>query len=65
MNPTRQARSRADGYLIAVIGDEDTATGFLLAGVGQNEASLGSNYFVVDPSKLQVELPFFCEIFFS
>lgn len=41
---------RADGYLIAIIGDEDTATGFLLAGVGEKETSHGANYFVVDAS---------------
>lgn len=44
----KQLRSREGGYLIAVIGDEDTATGFLLAGIGQNDTN-GSNYFVVDP----------------
>ena len=35
------------GKLIAVIGDEDTVTGFLLAGVGQRDAQ-GSNFLVVD-----------------
>lgn len=29
---------------------QDTVTGFLLAGIGQNEANKSSNYFVVDPS---------------
>lgn len=48
--PKKVIKSREGGYLIAVIGDEDTATGFLLAGVGQN-ASSGSNYFVVDPKE--------------
>ncbi len=43
-------KSRGEGYLIAVIGDEDTATGFLLAGVGSKEESGTSNYFVVDSS---------------
>lgn len=43
-------KSRVGGYLIAIIGDEDTATGFLLAGVGENHITNGSNYFVVDPS---------------
>lgn len=43
-------KSREGGYLISIIGDEDTATGFLLAGVGENQANSGSNYFVVDPS---------------
>lgn len=43
-------KTRSGGYLIAIIGDEDTATGFLLAGVGEKEATSGSNYFVVDDS---------------
>jgi vacuolar-type H+-ATPase subunit F/Vma7 len=47
---TRRVKSRPGGSLIAVIGDEDTATGFLLAGVGENDASAGPNYFVVDSS---------------
>lgn len=50
MASKRVIKSRDGGYLIAVIGDEDTATGFLLAGVGDNQPSLGPNYFVVDPS---------------
>ena len=36
-----------EGKLIAVIGDEDTVTGFLLAGVGQRDAR-GANFLVVD-----------------
>mmetsp|Transcript_731 Transcript_731/g.881 ORF Transcript_731/g.881 Transcript_731/m.881 type:complete len:109 (-) Transcript_731:8-334(-) len=35
------------GKLIGVMGDEDTVTGFLLAGVGQRGAR-GSNFMVVD-----------------
>lgn len=35
------------GHLIAVIGDEDTVTGFLLAGIGHRDAA-GTNYLVVD-----------------
>lgn len=34
--------------LIAVIGDEDTITGMLLAGVGQVETTSQKNFFVVD-----------------
>ncbi|GMH33175.1 hypothetical protein BSKO_01009 [Bryopsis sp. KO-2023] len=37
-----------DGALIAVIGDEDTVTGFLLAGVGQLDVRRRGNYLVVD-----------------
>jgi len=58
MTSKRTIKSREGGFLIAVIGDEDTATGFLLAGVGQNEAAHGSNYFVVDPSKPRFLTPF-------
>lgn len=36
-----------DGKLVAVIGDEDTVAGFVLAGVGQRGAQ-GKNYLVVD-----------------
>ncbi|EEY59699.1 H - or Na -translocating F-type, V-type and A-type ATPase (F-ATPase) Superfamily [Phytophthora infestans T30-4] len=35
--------------LIAVIGDEDTVTGFILAGVGHRTAE-GTNFLVVKPS---------------
>ena len=38
------------GKLIAVIGDEDTVTGFLLAGVGHRNAE-GQNFLVVKPGK--------------
>ena len=34
------------GRLVAVIGDEDTVTGFLLAGIGQRDVS-GTNFFTV------------------
>ena len=36
------------GALIAVIGDEDTVTGMLLAGVGNVDARRTSNFLVVD-----------------
>lgn len=36
------------GKLIAVIGDEDTVTGFVLAGVGHRNAE-GQNFLVVKP----------------
>ncbi|POM64979.1 V-type ATPase, F subunit [Phytophthora palmivora] len=35
--------------LIAVIGDEDTVTGFILAGIGHRTAE-GTNFLVVKPS---------------
>ena len=37
------------GKLVAVIGDEDTVTGFLLAGVGFRDVS-GTNFLVVNSS---------------
>mmetsp|Transcript_21113 Transcript_21113/g.60265 ORF Transcript_21113/g.60265 Transcript_21113/m.60265 type:complete len:116 (-) Transcript_21113:230-577(-) len=41
------------GKLVAVIGDEDTVTGFLLAGVGHRTAD-GSNFLIVkQDTKLQ------------
>ncbi|KAK8809650.1 hypothetical protein WA158_000593 [Blastocystis sp. Blastoise] len=42
--------------LIAVIGDEDTVTGFLLAGAGDNTGREGSNYFVADKNTKTTEL---------
>lgn len=38
-----------DSKIICVIGDEDTVTGFLLAGIGQRDAH-GANFLVVDAS---------------
>ncbi|MEW5306464.1 MAG: hypothetical protein WDW38_007406 [Sanguina aurantia] len=37
-----------DGLLLAVIADEDTITGFLLAGVGNIDTRKKSNYLAVD-----------------
>jgi len=42
-----QAVRDGRGKLVAVIGDEDTVTGFLLAGVGHRDSS-GSNFLIVD-----------------
>ena len=41
-----------NGALIAVIGDEETVTGMLLAGVGNVDARRTSNFMVVDSSDL-------------
>ncbi|GIL82318.1 hypothetical protein Vretimale_7283 [Volvox reticuliferus] len=38
----------ADGMLLAVLADEDTITGFLLAGVGNVDLRKKKNYLVVD-----------------
>ena len=42
-----------DGHLIAVIGDEDTVTGFLLAGVGNVEGAQRISNFLVVTSKTE------------
>ena len=46
--PGGKAAAAAVGSLIAVIGDEDTVTGMLLAGVGNVDARRTSNFMVVD-----------------
>ena len=38
----------SEGKLVAVIGDEDTVTGMLLAGVGNIDARKASNFVIVD-----------------
>lgn len=38
----------SDGSLMAIIADEDTVTGFLLAGVGNVDVRRKANYLVVD-----------------
>jgi len=43
------------GGLMAVIGDEDTVTGFLLAGIGNRDRQNQLNYLVVDPEKTKHE----------
>jgi len=43
------------GGLLAVIGDEDTVTGFLLAGIGNRDKQNQVNYLVVDPEKTKHE----------
>eukprot|EP00455_Lapot_gusevi_P024472 TRINITY_DN254_c0_g1_i1.p1 TRINITY_DN254_c0_g1~~TRINITY_DN254_c0_g1_i1.p1 ORF type:complete len:147 (+),score=44.73 TRINITY_DN254_c0_g1_i1:59-442(+) len=40
-------KAPAGGALICVIGDEDTVTGFLLAGIGQRDQKGQTNYLVV------------------
>ena len=42
------AMATNEGSLIAVIGDEDTVTGFLLAGVGNVDTRRNTNFLVVD-----------------
>lgn len=54
------AGSSEDGALVAVIADEDTITGFLLAGVGDVDLRKRSNFLVVDAKTTarQVEAAF-------
>lgn len=40
-------KAGSDGSLLAVIGDEDTVTGFLLAGIGNVDLRKKSNFLVV------------------
>jgi len=41
-------KSGKEGSFVAVIADEDTVTGFLLAGVGEINRQRGENFLVVD-----------------
>ncbi|KAH0790113.1 vacuolar ATP synthase [Histomonas meleagridis] len=50
----RHIHPNETGYYIAIIGDEDTVTGFLLTGIGQMEQDGTSNFLVVRP-KTQLE----------
>ena len=45
----------ASGKLVAIIGDEDTVTGFLLAGVGQRDTT-GANFLTVTAKTKQSEI---------
>eukprot|EP01117_Protostelium_nocturnum_P005191 TRINITY_DN1888_c0_g1_i3.p1 TRINITY_DN1888_c0_g1~~TRINITY_DN1888_c0_g1_i3.p1 ORF type:complete len:125 (+),score=41.59 TRINITY_DN1888_c0_g1_i3:101-475(+) len=48
MSGKLKVKNREGGFLIGVIGDEDTVTGFLLPGVGQVDAKRNKNFFVVN-----------------
>ena len=47
----RDLKGEKDRNVIAVIGDEETVTGMLLAGVGNVDARRTSNFMVVDSSE--------------
>ena len=47
--------SKSGSTLVAVIGDEDTVTGFLLAGVGERNSKGEANFFIVDDRKSTLE----------
>jgi V-type H+-transporting ATPase subunit F len=42
--------------LVGVIGDKDTVTGFLLAGIGQKDQKGETNYLVVDEKTTQEDI---------
>lgn len=51
---TKRGFKKSEGTnLIAVIGDEDTVTGFLLTGIGERNNKGETNYLIVDSSKTQ------------
>lgn len=50
------AVASARGKLIAVIGDEDTCTGFLLSGTGEIDKNRRPNFFVVNKNTLLSEI---------
>jgi len=51
----KQEEGSRGGMLVAIIADEDTCTGFVLAGIGQRDEKNGPNWFVVDPEKTRHE----------
>ena len=55
------AAAEAANKVIGVIGDEDTVTGFLLAGVGQKDAK-GTNFLVVGASAWRARALRFCAL---
>ena len=55
--PAQKKGMEQNGALIAVIGDEETVTGMLLAGVGNVDARRTSNFMVVDSSELPLAPP--------
>lgn len=42
--------------LVAVIGDEDTVTGFLLAGIGQRFSNNKTNYYIVNDKTITSDI---------
>jgi V-type H+-transporting ATPase subunit F len=56
MSAFRHIRPLETGYYVAVIGDEDTVTGFLLTGIGQMEQDGTSNFLVVRQKTTREEI---------
>jgi V-type H+-transporting ATPase subunit F len=44
-----------DNLLIAIMGDEVTVTGFLLAGIGQRTED-SKNFFIINPNQEKIEI---------
>mmetsp|Transcript_27348 Transcript_27348/g.56854 ORF Transcript_27348/g.56854 Transcript_27348/m.56854 type:complete len:124 (-) Transcript_27348:94-465(-) len=44
-----KVKTKKADALVCVIGDEDTVTGFLLAGIGEVDLKKNSNFLVVNP----------------
>jgi V-type H+-transporting ATPase subunit F len=53
MSGKQRFKTLEEGHLIAVIGDEDTVTGLLLAGVGHVEGTARISNFLVVTSKTE------------
>ncbi|KAM9996801.1 hypothetical protein ACTFIZ_001752 [Dictyostelium cf. discoideum] len=49
-------KNMSETALVAVIGDEDVVTGFLLAGVGQKDKKKNENFLVVDSKTSQAKI---------
>merc|ERR1712070_205564 len=54
--PMGSTAMEREGTLVAMIADEDTVTGFLLAGIGDIDSGSGSNFTLVDPKTQQGEI---------
>jgi V-type H+-transporting ATPase subunit F len=52
----QKIKPREEGAILAIIGDEDTVTGFLLAGIGNIDSNRQKNYLVVDSKTRQQEI---------
>jgi len=52
----RHVKPLETGYYVAVIGDEDTVTGFLLTGIGQMEQDGTTNFLIVRTKTTQEDI---------
>eukprot|EP01104_Vermistella_antarctica_P004949 TRINITY_DN15350_c0_g1_i1.p1 TRINITY_DN15350_c0_g1~~TRINITY_DN15350_c0_g1_i1.p1 ORF type:complete len:126 (+),score=18.79 TRINITY_DN15350_c0_g1_i1:188-565(+) len=56
MSKKQILKSPEGGSYVAIIGDEDTVTGFLLAGIGNVDAKRRSNFLVVNSRTTQAQI---------